>query len=53
MKRAAAMRPCLAAGVCRDVGVEVWFGIGCAGAHVSREIAGGGSVALPVCISDR
>ena len=35
MKRTAAMRPCLAAGVCRDVGVEFGFGIGCAGAHVS------------------
>ena len=35
MERAAAMRPCLAAGVCWDVGVEVGFGIGCAGAHVS------------------
>ena len=29
------MRPCLAACMCRDVGVEVGFGIGCAGAHVS------------------
>ena len=35
IKRVAAMRPCLAAGVCWDVGVEVGFGIGCAGAHIS------------------
>ena len=38
MKRAAAMRPCLASAVCRDVGVKVGFGIGCAGAHVSTEV---------------
>ena len=35
MKRAAAMQPCLAAGVCRDVGDEVGFG--CAGAQVSSK----------------
>ena len=28
------MRPCLVV-VCRDIGPEIGFGIGCAGAHVS------------------
>ena len=32
--------PCLAAGVCRDDGTKIGFGIGCAGAHVSRGFHG-------------
>ena len=35
MKRVAGTRPCLAAGLCRDVGAEVGFGMGCASAHIS------------------
>ena len=35
MKRVAGTRPCLAAGLCRDVGAKAGFGMGCASAHIS------------------